>query len=336
MTFPIPITILTGFLGSGKTTLLNKLLKDPMLKDTAVIVNELGEVGIDHLLVETSDDGIIELSDGCLCCTVRGQLIDTLSDLVDRVQSGKIARLSRVIIETTGLADPTPVIHSILAHPIMMQAFRFDGVLTTIDSVNVHNTLETYEEAVAQLILADRIVMTKTDMENAILDVEAHITPLNPYAQIINALDAEEKISSLFNISELAVKNIDDHHHHHHGIKAFCLTHDKPITQTALHMFLELLTSTQGAHILRMKGIVGVQEHPDRPLFINSVQKTIHPPQRLLKWPTSEHITRLVIIGKDLNQDYVKDLFAAFTGQTKIDTPDAQALRDNPLALACF
>ena len=134
--FPIPVSVLTGFLGAGKTTLLNRLLRDPDLADTAVIINEFGDVAIDHLLVEQSSDGVIQLSDGCLCCTVRGDLVDTLADLVDRLQTGRIARLSRVIIETTGLADPAPVLQSIMAHPTLIQAYRLDGVVTLVDAVN--------------------------------------------------------------------------------------------------------------------------------------------------------------------------------------------------------
>ena len=156
--------MLTGFLGAGKTTLLNRLLKDPALADTAVIINEFGEVAIDHLLVEQSSDGVIQLSDGCLCCTVRGELVDTLADLVDRLQTGRIARLARVVIETTGLADPAPVLQSIMAHPVLVQAFRLDGVVTLVDAVNGMATLDAHVEAVKQVAVADRIVLTKADL----------------------------------------------------------------------------------------------------------------------------------------------------------------------------
>ena len=375
MSFPIPVSILTGFLGSGKTTLLNRLLKDPDLKDTAVIINEFGEVGLDHLLVEQADDGIIELADGCLCCTVRGALVDTLGDLVDRVQTGKLA-LKRVIIETTGLADPAPVIQSIMGHPVMVQAFRLDGVLTTVDAVNGGATLDNHAEAVKQVAMADRLILTKTDMIEMRDGREALVSRLkrlNPGARIVDAPSGGASVAALFDCGlynpatktldvarwlndeafrdrEAERHGLDGHHHHDHNhghehhhhdvnrhdksVRSFSVVHDKPIAPSALQMFLELLGSVHGERLLRMKGIVALEDDPLRPMVIHAVQKLMHPPVRLPSWPGDDHRTRLVIIGKDLPETYVRDLFAAFAGQPVIDRPDRAALEDNPLAIA--
>ncbi|WP_419906838.1 CobW family GTP-binding protein [Hoeflea sp.] len=354
---PIPVSVLTGFLGSGKTTLLNRILKDPELRDTAVIINEFGDVGIDHLLVEQSSDGVIELSDGCLCCTVRGELVDTLADLIDRLQTGRIKSLSRVVIETTGLADPAPVLHAIMAHPVLMQNFRLDGVITAVDAVNGESTLDHHEEAVKQVAVADRIVLTKTDLvdpasrEFALFT--ARLMQLNPGAPQISSHDEDAIAAKLFDCglydpstktADVARWLRDEAYHHRHDhvhdvnrhdarIQAFTLTHDAPIDPQALEMFIDLLRSSQGEQLLRMKGIVAVADRPEQPLVIHGVQSVFHPQVRLPAWPDDDRRTRLVLITRDLDESYVSRLFHAFTGVPQVDTPDRQALEGNPLAI---
>ena len=238
----IPVSIVTGFLGAGKSTLLNRLLKDPAMKDAAVIVNEFGDVGIDHLLVESSGDSVIELSDGCLCCTMRGDLIDTLAELMDRIQTGKLKPLKRIVVETTGLADPAPVMQSVMGHPVLIQNFELDGVVTVVDAVNGLATLDAHPESVRQAAVADRLVLTKRSLADAgtVERLMARLRALNPRAVITDAESDAPAASLLVNglydpdmkhpdvsrwLQEEGAHAHDHHHgdeHHEHGPDCGC------------------------------------------------------------------------------------------------------------------
>lgn len=367
----IPVSILTGFLGAGKSTLLNRLLKDPAMRDAAVIINEFGEVSIDHLLVESSSDSIVQLSDGCLCCTVRGELIDTLAELLDALQTGRVKTLSRVVIETTGLADPAPVLQSVLGHPVLSQSFQLEGVVTVVDAVNGLTTLDTYPEAVRQVAVADRLILSKASLaDSATLNkIRKRLSTLNPRATITNG-DSDEagSVAMLENgLYDPASKTPDvarwlhdeehadahDHHHHHHHdedhghhhhhhdvnrhgdtIRSFSILHDELIDPRAFDMFIDLMRSAHGEKMLRMKAIVGLKDQPERPVVVHGVQTIFHPPHRLAAWPDpSDRRSRLVMITDGLDERYVRDLFDAFTGKVAVDRPDRQALEDNPLAV---
>ena len=380
----VPVSILTGFLGAGKSTLLNRILKDPEMRDTAVVINEFGDVGIDHLLVESSGDAIIELSDGCLCCTVRGELVDTLAMLMDRMQTGRSRPLRRIVVETTGLADPAPVMQAIMGNPIIAESFDLDGMVTVVDAVNGLRTLDNHEEARKQVAVADRLVISKAGMEGAasFFELEARLRLLNPRAEIVDGdseaagraailvnglYDPGSKIADVgrWLKDEMAADahghdhhhdHDDEHHHehshghhHHHAhdhqdghdvnrhdasIRSFSIVESKPIDPMALEMFIDLLRSAHGEKLLRMKAIVALSDRPERPVVLHGVQNIFHAPVRLPAWPDpADRRTRMVLITKDLPEAFVKDLFDAFLGKPRIDTPDREALKNNPLAI---
>jgi len=355
---PFPLTVITGFLGAGKTTLLNRLLKDPALADTLVIINEFGEIGLDHLLIEKIDSGMILLSSGCLCCTIRGDLISTLEDLLRRRDNDRIAPFKRVVIETTGLADPAPILQTIMYHPYLMLRFRLEGVITLVDALNGEATLDAHEEAVKQAAVADRLVLTKTDLPEAeqarLAGLRARLAALNPGAVLLDAASGEANAARLLDaglydvdgkqpnvrqwLNIAAFEESGHAHAHHHDvnrhdarIKAFCLRFTPLVEIAALDLFLELMRNAYGANLLRLKGIVALADDPMRPLIVHGVQHIFHAPQRLGAWPDADQTTRMVFILRDMEPAFVEGLWNAAMGIPAPDRPDRQALADNPL-----
>jgi G3E family GTPase len=371
---PIPLNVFTGFLGAGKTTLLNRLLKDPALSDTAVLVNEVGDIGIDHNLYEIVEEGVILLSSGCLCCSVRGDLVNSLENLLRARDNNRCKPFNRVVIETTGIADPASVIHIIMTQPYLTLRYRLDGVVTLVDAVNGMKTLDNHEEALKQAAMADRIVITKSDLPEGAASLPVlreRLKKLNPAALVLEGdVKAEELLhAGLYDptkkipdvarwLREEAViaaeedaqghhhhdQHGHDHGHHHHhahdqvsrhdaSIKTFSIATEKPIPLNTLEMFLDLMRSAHGDKLLRMKGIVQLDDDPDRPVVFHVVQHLMHPPARLEGWPDADRRSRMVCITKDLPPEMVRKMFNAFLGVPQVDTPDKAALTDNPLAL---
>jgi G3E family GTPase len=364
---PIPLTLITGFLGAGKTTLLNALLRAPELADTVVLINEFGEIGLDHLLIEKVDGDMIVMSSGCLCCTIRGDLIATLEDLLRRRDNGRMVPFQRLVIETTGLADPAPILHTIMYHPYLMLRFRLNGVVTLVDAVNGMATLDAHQEAVKQAAVADRIVLTKSDLiddDAPLAALVARLRGLNPTALLRDAAKGEANAADLFNLGlyDPARKSMDvrkwlnaealeahghdhthdhgdaHHDHAHHDvnrhdarIRAFCLRHPTPMDVGAFDMFLELLRTAHGERLLRVKGIVALADDPARPVVVHGVQHVFHPPVRLESWPDEDHTTRIVFILRDMEPDFVTAMWNAFGNVAAPDTPDRAAVVDNPL-----
>ena len=331
----LPVSVITGFLGSGKTTLLNKLLRHAGMGDSAVIINEFGEVALDHLLVEAIEGEVAVLASGCVCCTLRSDLEQTLRDLLARRDHGEVPAFSRILVETTGLADPAPIVQLLLNNPLVSHFVRLDAVVTTVDAMNGARQIDEHAEAVKQAALADRLLLTKTDLASpeTIEDLRRRLVGLNPGATQHLVTNGEIAPDALFGAAlfDPARKTVDvqrwinedaygsdGHNHgahdhgahgqvthgqgaHHHDIHAFCLTSDRPLSWDALSAWLGRLRHGAGNDLLRVKGILNLTGE-SAPVAIHGVHHIFHPPVLLDTWPDSDHRSRIVFIARGIER----------------------------------
>ncbi len=324
----VPVTILTGFLGSGKTTLLNTWLRRPELSDAAVIVNEFGEIGIDHSLIAASNDNTIELSTGCLCCTVRGDLVETLRELTEKRARGEVRRFSRILIETTGLADPVPVLQALITFPVA-RVYRLSRVVTVVDGVQGLGTIERHAEALKQVAVADELVLSKTDLETPQLDrLRARLSQINPGAvqqisscaspvdgpDVYDPATKPEQVLAWLKAESFA-QGQGAHHHHHHDVTrhskdigSFCLTYDEPLEWEQVAAWLDALVIAHGEDLLRVKGILDIRGQA-QPVVVQAVQRLFHPPAKLSAWPEGVARSRIVFITRGLTREFVSEVF---------------------------
>lgn len=331
----IPVSIITGFLGSGKTTLLNRLLQNPGLANSLVIINEFGEIGIDHLLVSTPIENMRLLGNGCLCCVVCGDLVDTLADAARQRRDGSIPPFDRVLVETTGLADPVPIIQTVVTDREVAPSYRLDTVIGVVDAVNAQTQFDHQPESVKQVAVSDLLLLSKTDIASAdqIAEVESRVRAINRSVEMIRVLHGETDPRLLFGRGTVdghatagqverwlgdpkdGTENacaFDDHAHCDHGpldhatarhddrVYTFSVTQDQPTNPGALTIWLSMLASFRGANLLRVKGLVNVE---GRPVVIHAVQSVLHEPVELAHWPSEDRRSRIVFIVRDMQRE---------------------------------
>ena len=321
-----PVAILTGFLGSGKTTLLQHVLASPAMKRTAIIINEFGEVSIDHLLVANSTDNIIELRNGCLCCTIRGDLAMTLRDLYEKRLLEEIPPFDYVIIETTGIADPVPILHTLITNQPLRTAYFPDAVITCVDALHGLRTLQEHDCARSQCAIADVVLVTKTDLVAAadVAAVREAIVQLNPQAELRESVAGQvehellfgrhlfepypsaEKIRCWLELGDSAPAS----HAHGHYYRTHLLASPDPLSMAGVSVFLNHLVNESKDDVLRIKGIVAARERGGRPAVVHGVREKFYPIQWLDAWPSEDHSSRLVLIGKSLDSAHLDECFA--------------------------
>ncbi len=321
----IPLHLVTGFLGAGKTTFINRLLRDPALADTLVVVNEFGAVGLDHRLYEALAGEVVLMSSGCLCCELRGDFVEGLTRLLARRELG----FNRIVVETSGLADPAPILHALFADATLAGALRLANVTTLVDAVNGLATLERHGEARRQVSLADRLALSKTDLAPD-LGVRERLAEIQPLARIYDLARGELTAAEFLSEVPRAVRATSPRAAHG-AAEAHAFRAVAPIDPVAFARFLTLLGELAGPRLLRVKGLVATTDAPDRPWLIQGAQHALAPPLRLPGWPEGPRETALIVIGEGIAGP-AERLWAALTGEIAPDAPDWAALAENPLA----
>jgi len=311
-----PVTVVTGFLGSGKTTLLSRALGTPEMANTAVLVNEFGKVGLDHHLLRRADERTVLLEHGCVCCTTRDDLVEALLDLLDEEDRGAIPPLSRVVVETTGLADPAPILYTVLSHPVLQHHYSVDLVVCTVDAVNGRLHLDDNPESEKQVAAADTIVVTKTDLLEDGAATRALIGELrntNPSARVVEASFGEIPTGELFRPpvgghgSAAGASGVG---RHVSTTSSTSLTLDGPVDWTGFGIWLSMLLHARGEGVLRVKGLLDVGE--PGPVVLNGVQHVMHPPQHLDAWPDEDRRSRVVFIARGIGAEEILASLEAF------------------------
>jgi G3E family GTPase len=322
-----PVNIVTGFLGSGKTTLLQRLLRSPQLSDTAVLVNEFGEVGLDHHLLQGVAESTLLLKNGCVCCAIRGDLQDALRNLLSQRTRAEIPHFRRVVIETSGLADPAPIAYTLIAEPVLRHHFRLSGIIAAVDAVNGISQLASFAEAVKQVSMADRLVVTKTDLSDpsSLAALRGRLRARNGSAQIMESTEIGDNVHRLLtdDIYDIEGKYREaqnwtasesgrhGEHEHTDAVQSFAVVFDRPLDWTAFGIWASMLLHRHGADVLRLKGLLNVAGLAT-PVLINAVQHIVHPPSHLEQWPDADRRSRLIFIVRALQRTRIERSLTVF------------------------